>query len=121
MAALIDKPAVTKRLSTAILILCDSISDKTLCLPPFSLYPTGSSFFPVGVVFMVSITTDYISAGGNRHPAAADWDVQSGVLAFGADNNVALWDPRVCIYWIYTHWSYRISFCSSWVLTVLRI
>lgn len=45
---------------------------------------------------MVSITTDYISVGGNRHPAAADWDVQSGVLAFGADNNVALWDPRVC-------------------------
>ncbi|KAF7125501.1 hypothetical protein CNMCM5793_001740 [Aspergillus hiratsukae] len=43
---------------------------------------------------MVSITTEYISAGGNRHPAAADWDVQSGVLAFGADNNVALWDPR---------------------------
>ena len=44
---------------------------------------------------MVSITTEYISVGGNRHPAAADWDVQSGVLAFGADNNVALWDPRV--------------------------
>ncbi|PYH66070.1 6PF2K-domain-containing protein [Aspergillus vadensis CBS 113365] len=44
--------------------------------------------------FMVSITTEYISVGGNRHPAAADWDVQSGVLAFGADNNVALWDPR---------------------------
>ncbi|KAF7591972.1 hypothetical protein BBP40_000819 [Aspergillus hancockii] len=43
---------------------------------------------------MVSITTDYISVGGNRHPAAADWDVQSGVLAFGADNNVALWDPK---------------------------
>ncbi|KAL2003473.1 hypothetical protein VTN02DRAFT_3682 [Thermoascus thermophilus] len=42
---------------------------------------------------MVSITTEYISVGGNRHPAAADWDVQSGVLAFGADNNVALWDP----------------------------
>lgn len=44
---------------------------------------------------MVSITTEYISVGGNRHPAAADWDVQSGVLAFGADNNVALWDPTV--------------------------
>ncbi|KAA8643195.1 hypothetical protein EYZ11_010323 [Aspergillus tanneri] len=42
---------------------------------------------------MVSVTTEYISVGGNRHPAAAAWDVQSGVLAFGADNNVALWDP----------------------------
>ncbi|PGH14446.1 hypothetical protein AJ79_03089 [Helicocarpus griseus UAMH5409] len=37
--------------------------------------------------------TEYISAGGNRHPAAADWDHYSGILAFGADNNVALWDP----------------------------
>ncbi|KAE8156423.1 6PF2K-domain-containing protein [Aspergillus tamarii] len=43
---------------------------------------------------MVSITSDYISVGGNRQPAAADWDVHSGVLAFGADNNVALWDPK---------------------------
>ncbi|KAL4782302.1 6-phosphofructo-2-kinase-domain-containing protein [Aspergillus varians] len=42
---------------------------------------------------MVSITTEYISVGGNRHPAAADWDVSSGILAYGADNNVALWDP----------------------------
>ncbi|KAJ5092264.1 hypothetical protein NUU61_007134 [Penicillium alfredii] len=42
---------------------------------------------------MPTITTDYISVGGNRHPGAADWDVSSGVLAFGADNNVALWDP----------------------------
>lgn len=44
---------------------------------------------------MVAIETDYISVGGNRHPGAADWDVQTGVLAFGADNNVALWDPLV--------------------------
>ncbi|KAI9369792.1 6-phosphofructo-2-kinase-domain-containing protein [Aspergillus egyptiacus] len=43
---------------------------------------------------MVSITAEYISVGGNRHPAAADWDVQSGILAYGADNNVALWDPQ---------------------------
>jgi elongator complex protein 2 len=44
---------------------------------------------------MASVTIDYISVGGNRHPGAADWDVQSGVLAFGADNNVALWNPLV--------------------------
>ena len=44
---------------------------------------------------MVIIATDYISAGGNRYPAAADWNVQSGLLAFGADNNVALWEPTV--------------------------
>jgi elongator complex protein 2 len=44
---------------------------------------------------MVSFTSEYISVGGNRHPAAADWDVQSGILAYGADNNVALWDPLV--------------------------
>ena len=99
--ALIDKPAVTKRLSTAILApFVTAPATKHSTFPLFSLYRTESSFFSAGVVFMVSITTDYISAGGNRHPAAADWDVQSGVLAFGADNNVALWDPRVRVYWI---------------------
>jgi hypothetical protein len=42
------------------------------------------------------VTLDYISVGGNRHPAAADWDREkSGLLAFGADNNVALWNPLV--------------------------
>ncbi|PGG97870.1 elongator complex protein 2 [Blastomyces parvus] len=37
--------------------------------------------------------TEYISVGGNRHSSAADWDENTGILAFGADNNVALWDP----------------------------
>lgn len=40
---------------------------------------------------------EYISAGGNRHPAAADWDSKTGLLAFGADRNVALWQPKVCL------------------------
>lgn len=44
---------------------------------------------------MASVTTEYISAGGNRHPGAADWDAQTGVLAYGADNNIALWEPTV--------------------------
>ena len=35
---------------------------------------------------------DYIAAGGNRHPSAADW--APGLLAFGAGHNVALWDPE---------------------------
>lgn len=37
---------------------------------------------------------EYITAGGNRHPAAADWDSKTGLLAFGADRNVALWQPK---------------------------
>ncbi|KAL4914273.1 6-phosphofructo-2-kinase-domain-containing protein [Aspergillus aurantiobrunneus] len=48
---------------------------------------------PSSANFMVSVAAEYISVGGNRHPAAADWDVQTGILAYGADNNVALWDP----------------------------
>lgn len=32
---------------------------------------------------------EYLAAGANRHPSAADWDI-SGLLAFGADRNVAL-------------------------------
>lgn len=44
---------------------------------------------------MVSITTDFISVGGNRNPAAADWHHGSGLLAFGANNNIAVWNPLV--------------------------
>ena len=33
----------------------------------------------------------YVAAGGNRHPSAADW--APGLLAFGASINVALWNP----------------------------
>ena len=43
---------------------------------------------------MLQITADYLAAGANRHPSAADWD-ESGILAFGADRNVALWRPQV--------------------------
>ncbi|TVY45199.1 Elongator complex protein [Lachnellula occidentalis] len=42
---------------------------------------------------MLQITADYLAAGANRHPSAADWD-ESGVLAFGADRNIALWQPQ---------------------------
>lgn len=46
-----------------------------------------------------SVTLDYISVGGNRHPAAADWDRgESGLVAFGADNNIALWDSLVSLF-----------------------
>lgn len=34
---------------------------------------------------------DYLAAGGNRHPSSADW--VSGLLAFGAGKNIALWNP----------------------------
>lgn len=38
-------------------------------------------------------TTEYISAGGNRHTAASDWSLESGILAYGSDQNIALWQP----------------------------
>lgn len=45
-------------------------------------------------IWMATISTDFLSAGGNRHPSAADWDTSgSGLLAFGSNRNVALWDP----------------------------
>lgn len=44
----------------------------------------------------MNISPEFVAVGGNRNPAAADWDVNgSGVLAFGADNSIALWDPQV--------------------------
>lgn len=44
---------------------------------------------------MPAFESRYISAGGNRHPSAADWDHTSGLLAYGADINVAIWDAVV--------------------------
>ncbi|PHH79051.1 hypothetical protein CDD82_2700 [Ophiocordyceps australis] len=38
------------------------------------------------------VSVEYIATGANRQTAAADWS-RSGVLAFGAQANVALWRP----------------------------
>jgi elongator complex protein 2 len=43
---------------------------------------------------MMHSRTEYLAAGANRHPSTADWDI-SGLLAYGADRNVALWWPQV--------------------------
>ena len=44
----------------------------------------------------MSIAPEFVSIGGNRNPAAADWDQNGGrLLAFGADNCVAVWEPEV--------------------------
>ncbi|MCJ1353082.1 MAG: hypothetical protein MMC33_003066 [Icmadophila ericetorum] len=42
---------------------------------------------------MAEASTEYIAVGGNRHSTAADWDSTTGLLAFGSDRNVALWEP----------------------------
>ncbi|KAK3116229.1 Elongator subunit elp2 [Teratosphaeriaceae sp. CCFEE 6253] len=40
---------------------------------------------------IVAVTSKFIAAGGNRHPAVADW--ANGILAFGAGRNIAIWSP----------------------------
>ncbi|KAL9104431.1 MAG: hypothetical protein Q9163_000637 [Psora crenata] len=42
---------------------------------------------------MFDFKHEYAAAGCNRHPSAADWDATTGLLAFGADRNLALWSP----------------------------
>ena len=46
---------------------------------------------------MIDEAPNYFAAGANRHPAAADWDASSGILAFGSDRNIVLWEPLVSI------------------------
>ncbi|PWW80446.1 WD40 repeat-like protein [Tuber magnatum] len=41
---------------------------------------------------MTGASCSYISIGGNRNPAAADWS-SSGLLAFGAGRCISLWNP----------------------------
>ncbi len=61
---------------------------------------------------MVVWNIDYLAAGGNRHPSAADWDPASGLLAFGADRNIAIWSPLVWLsiirYLETTHYTDRV-------------
>lgn len=40
------------------------------------------------------IGIEYLSVGANRHTAGADWS-GSGLVAFGADSSIALWQPDV--------------------------
>lgn len=47
-----------------------------------------------GVGVGVGVDVRYLSAGANRHTAVADWS-EDGIVAFGADCNVALWRPNV--------------------------
>ncbi|KAK4127740.1 WD40 repeat-like protein [Parathielavia appendiculata] len=39
-----------------------------------------------------AVESRYLSAGANRYAAAADWS-EDGLVAFGSDANVCLWDP----------------------------
>ncbi|CAD0087431.1 unnamed protein product [Aureobasidium mustum] len=41
---------------------------------------------------MASAHLEYIAAGGNRHPCAADWTEE--LLAYGSGHNVAIWKPE---------------------------
>ncbi|KAK8038148.1 hypothetical protein PG994_014915 [Apiospora phragmitis] len=41
----------------------------------------------------VEVGIEYLSVGANRHTAVADWN-EDGLVAFGADSNIALWQPN---------------------------
>jgi elongator complex protein 2 len=52
-----------------------------------------------------TVESRYLSAGANRYAAAADWS-EDGLVAFGSDTNVCLWDPSVsCLPRLLTHHS----------------
>lgn len=57
---------------------------------------------------MDKITPEYLAAGANRHPSAADWD-ESGLLAYGTDRNIALWYPGV---------SFDMSLMKIWIMEI---
>ncbi|KAF3935736.1 hypothetical protein ABW19_dt0209219 [Dactylella cylindrospora] len=40
------------------------------------------------------ITQRFIAIGANRIPCASDWDINSGLIAYGAGNMVAIWRPE---------------------------
>lgn len=42
------------------------------------------------------VSAEYLSVGANRQTSVADWSA-NGLLAFGADVNIALWRPTVSL------------------------
>ncbi|KAL9596206.1 MAG: hypothetical protein Q9219_005958 [cf. Caloplaca sp. 3 TL-2023] len=66
---------------------CLRLLEKSISKPPLRTISALLS------ATLKGISTDYIAAGGNQNPAAADWDTITGLLAYGSDRNVALWDP----------------------------
>ncbi|TPX17639.1 uncharacterized protein E0L32_012050 [Thyridium curvatum] len=46
----------------------------------------------LGIMGEAAVDVSYLSVGANRHTAIADWS-SDGLLAFGADSNIALWRP----------------------------
>lgn len=39
------------------------------------------------------LKTEFVAIGGNRRPDAADYNAESGTVAFGAERTVAIWKP----------------------------
>jgi len=63
---------------------------------------------------MMNISAEFYSVGANRNPAAADWDQNgSQLLAFGADNSIAIWEPSV---WQNTSWCTQVTDCSRMMI-----
>jgi hypothetical protein len=60
---------------------------------------------------MIQLSAEYLAAGANRHPSVADWDA-AGLLAYGADRNVALWRPQVI---------YSICLCEAYSLPLISV
>lgn len=45
-----------------------------------------------------SVKQRFIAVGANRIPNASDWDVNSGLIAYGAGKEIAIWRvDEVCI------------------------
>jgi hypothetical protein len=42
------------------------------------------------------ISVEYLATGANRQTAVSDWG-KRGIVAFGADINIALWRPQVSL------------------------
>ena len=60
----------------------------------------------------MQIDLEYLSVGGNRNPSSADYDSKTGILAFGAGHNVALWQPLVNQDQV-SSMSFRTNLCSG--------
>jgi hypothetical protein len=66
----------------------------------------------IGDMGSKDLTVEHLAVGANRQTAVADWS-RTGLLAYGADCNIALWRPAVSFHVYYEIMASSVSFASS--------
>jgi elongator complex protein 2 len=73
-----------------------AVANQSKSWTQFSRLTRACTFDGTDAMNAQDVSVGYLAAGANRQTAVADWS-RGGLLAFGADSNIALWRPTVSL------------------------